>query len=68
VIHDLRLIDWTRDEIRTEVRRMIEAGMPGGKFLFGTGVMPFAIPEENIRAMLEAAYRFGSYENGQSKN
>lgn len=61
VINDIRLIDWSREEIRAEVRRMIAAGMPGGKFLFGTGVMPYAIPEENIRTMLEAAYEFGSY-------
>jgi uroporphyrinogen-III decarboxylase len=64
VINDINLIDWSADEIRREVKRMIEAGMPGGKFLFGTGVMPFTIPEENIRTMLEAAYRFGSYERG----
>jgi len=63
VINDIALIDWTEDEIRNEVRRIIGAGMPGGKFLFGTAVMPRAIPEKNIRAMLEAAYRFGSYEN-----
>jgi hypothetical protein len=46
------------------VRRLIEAGMPGGKFLFGTCVMPYHIPEENIRTMLEAAYEFGSYYPG----
>jgi len=61
VINDIGLIDWTREQIRNEVRRLIEAGMPGGKFLFGTGVMPCQIPEENIRTMLEAAYEFGSY-------
>jgi uroporphyrinogen decarboxylase len=61
VINDIRLIGWTREEIRNEVKRLIEAGMPGGKFLFGTGVMPYNIPEENIRTMLEAAYEFGSY-------
>jgi len=61
VINDIRLIDWTREEIRAEVRRLIEAGMPGGKFLFGTGVMPYQIPEQNIRTMLEAAYEFGGY-------
>jgi uroporphyrinogen-III decarboxylase len=65
VINDIRLIDWTREEIRAEVRRLIEAGMPGGKFLFGTGVMPLGIPEANIRTLLEAAYEFGSGENGR---
>jgi uroporphyrinogen decarboxylase len=42
---------------------MMDEGMPGGKFLFGTLVMPYGIPETNIRAMLEAAYEFGSYGN-----
>jgi uroporphyrinogen decarboxylase len=63
VINDIPLIDWPRDEIRREVRRMMDEGMPGGKFLFGTLVMPYGIPETNIRAMLEAAYEFGSYGN-----
>jgi uroporphyrinogen decarboxylase len=62
VINDIKLIDWSRDEIRAEVKRMLDAGMKGGKFFFGTLVMPMAIPEDNIRAMLEAAYEFGSYE------
>jgi len=59
VINDIQLIGWTRQEIRAEVRRILSIGMPGGKFLFGTGVMPLAIPEENIHTMLEAAYEFG---------
>ncbi|TAN42543.1 MAG: uroporphyrinogen decarboxylase [Nitrospirae bacterium] len=62
VINDIKLIDWTPEEIRSEVKRMLEAGMPGGKFLFGTLVMPYGIPEGNIRAMLEAAYEYGRYE------
>lgn len=61
VINDIKLIDWSREEIRAEVKRMLDAGMPGGKFLFGTGVMPYFVPEENIRTMLEAAYEFGRY-------
>ncbi|MEW6236311.1 MAG: uroporphyrinogen decarboxylase family protein [Candidatus Omnitrophota bacterium] len=63
VINDIKLIDWTKDEIRDEVKRMMDAGMAGGKFLFGTGLMPYSIPEENIRTMLESAYEFGRYEN-----
>ncbi|MBF0505766.1 MAG: uroporphyrinogen decarboxylase family protein [Nitrospirae bacterium] len=59
VINDIRLIDWSKEEIRSEVKRMMDAGKPGRKFLFGTLVMPYVIPEENIRAMLEAAYEFG---------
>jgi len=62
VINDIKLIDWSEAEVTHEVKTMIEAGLPGGKFLFGTGVMPYAIPETNIRTMLEAAYRFGRLE------
>lgn len=66
VINDIKLIDWSAEEITCEVKRIIDAGMPGGKFLFGTGVMPYGIPEANIRTMLDAAYTFGSYEYGKS--
>lgn len=61
VINDIKLIDWSKEEIRKEVKRMIDAGFPGGKFFFGTLVMPYSIPEENIRYMLEAVYESGSY-------
>jgi uroporphyrinogen decarboxylase len=59
VINDIPLIDWKPDEIRSEVRKMMAAGMPGGRFFFGTLVMPLGIPEVNIRTMLEAAYEYG---------
>lgn len=62
VINDIKLLSWSREEIRSEVRRMIEAGKPGGRFLFGTLVMPYDIPEENIRTMLEAAYEYGRFD------
>ena len=62
VVNDIRLIDWTAEEIRAEVRTLIDAGKPGGKFLLGSGFMPLAIPENAIRTMLEAAYEFGSWE------
>jgi uroporphyrinogen-III decarboxylase len=61
VINDILLIDWTEDEVRNEVKRIITAGMTGGKFGFGTLVMPYKIPERNIRAMLAAAYEYGRY-------
>ena len=59
VINDIKLIYWSEAEIRREVRRMLAVGMPGGRFLFGTGVMPIAIPEANIHAMLEEACESG---------
>lgn len=61
VINDIKLIDWTKTEIKSEVNRMLDAGMQGGRFFFGTLVMPLAIPEENIRTMLDAVYEYGSY-------
>lgn len=61
VINDIHMITWSRAEVEEEVKRIMLAGAPGGGFVFGTLVMPMAIPEENIRAMLEAAYRYGDY-------
>lgn len=59
IINDIRMITWTQDAIREQVRRIIDAGKPGGRFLFGTGVMPYHIREESIRTMLETAYESG---------
>ncbi|MGA7828622.1 MAG: uroporphyrinogen decarboxylase family protein [Geobacteraceae bacterium] len=63
VINDIRLISWDRDEIENEVARIMAAGAPGGGFLFGTLVMPLCIPEEKIKIMLEAAFRYGHYQS-----
>jgi len=59
VINDIELIRWTKDEIKTEVKRIFDAGMPSGKFFFGTLVMPYEIPEENIKYMLDVVYDYG---------
>lgn len=59
VIDDVSLIDWSPAQIRAEVKRIIDAGKPGGRFLFGTGLMPLPIPERSIRVLLEAAFEFG---------
>ncbi|MCK5198302.1 MAG: hypothetical protein KAR21_08125, partial [Spirochaetales bacterium] len=32
VIDDIKLINWSKDEIRKEVKRLTDAGMPGGRF------------------------------------
>lgn len=60
VIDDIKMLNWTPAETRAEVRRICEIGKPGGHFLFGTGVMPLGVPEANIRAMLDAAFEYGS--------
>jgi uroporphyrinogen-III decarboxylase len=59
VIDDIKLIRWTPAQTRAEVERICAVGKPGGHFLFGTGVMPLAVPEANIRAMVAAAFEYG---------
>ncbi len=59
VVNDIRLVDWSRDQIVAEVDRILDAGMPGGRFFFGTLVMPLAIPESSIDLMLATAYEHG---------
>jgi len=59
-IDDIKMIHWTPEQTRAEVARLMAVGKPGGHFLFGTGVMPLAVPEANIRAMLDAAFEYGS--------
>ena len=62
-INDISLILWTEEDIDREVKRIMEAGKPGGGFIFSTLMMPCAIPEKNIRTMLDAAYRYGRYDD-----
>lgn len=64
VINDIPLIDWSPERVREEVRTIVDTGMPGGRFLFGTLLMPLAIPERNIRALLEAAFEHGRLQVG----
>jgi uroporphyrinogen decarboxylase len=60
VINDIKLLDWTPDEVRAEVRRIVQDGLRvGNKLFFGTVVMPYGIPDENIKAMIDAAKEFG---------
>jgi uroporphyrinogen decarboxylase len=60
VINDIKLLDWTPDEVRAEVRRIVLDGLRvGNKLFFGTVVMPYGIPDENIKAMIDAAKEFG---------
>ena len=40
LIDDIKMIHWTPEQTRTEVKRLCEIGKVGGHFLFGTGVMP----------------------------
>ncbi len=60
-INDIRLIDWLPEEIDREVERIMRSGKLAGGFIFGTLMMPFRIPERNIRALVEAAIKHGRY-------
>lgn len=60
VIDDIKMIHWTPEQTRAEVKRICQVGKPGGHFLFGTGLMPVAVPEANIRAMVDAAFANGA--------
>jgi uroporphyrinogen decarboxylase len=55
VVNDIRLIDGTPEDARAEVRRIFDAGAGRGPFLFGTVLMPLAIPEENVHALVDEA-------------
>jgi uroporphyrinogen decarboxylase len=66
VIDDIKMISWTPEQTRAEVKRMCGIGMVGEHFLFGTGVMPLGVPEANIKAMLDAAFDYGRYSGGSS--
>jgi uroporphyrinogen decarboxylase len=61
VIDDIKMIRWTPEQTRAEVKRLCEIGKVGQHFLFGNGVMPLDVPEANIQAMLDAAFEFGRY-------
>ena len=61
VIDDIKMIHWLPGQTREEVRRICQTGMVGRHFLFGTGLMPQAIPRKNIHAMIDAAFEFGYY-------
>ena len=62
LIDDIKMINWTEEQTREEVKRIINIGKQGEHFLFGTGLMPMDIPEANIIAMLEATFKYGRYE------
>ncbi len=60
VINDIKLLDWTPNEVRSEVKRIVQDGLSvGHKLFFGTVVMPYGIPEENIKTMIDAAKEYG---------
>ncbi|MCQ8116950.1 uroporphyrinogen decarboxylase family protein [Methylomonas rosea] len=59
VIDDIKMIHWSPEQTRAEVQRIVEIGKTDGHFLFGNGIMPLAVPEANIQAMVAAAFEYG---------
>jgi uroporphyrinogen decarboxylase len=57
------LLQGTVEEVRVACRRSIEQGKPGSRFILSSGCeVPRDTPAENLRAMVEAARDFGSYD------
>jgi len=61
VINDIPLIDWSKEEIDQEVKTIMRAGSAGGRFIFGTLVMPYMIPDKSIHYLFDAARKYGIY-------
>jgi len=61
VINDIPLVGWNKETIYREVERIMNEGAAGGRFIFGTLVMPYLIPDENIRHLFDAARHYGTY-------
>ena len=60
-INDIPLISQSEEQIRYEVKRIMNEGAGEGGFIFGTLVMPCSIGEDKIKVMLEAAIEYGRY-------
>jgi uroporphyrinogen-III decarboxylase len=58
--NDIVLPRLSEQQIREGVRNILAAGIPGGRFLFGTVLMPWRIPQRNIHTLFEAACEFGA--------
>lgn len=61
VINDILLVDWQKEDIYNEVKSIMKSGAKDGRFIFGTLVMPYLIPEENIHHLFNAAREYGVY-------
>ena len=55
----------TPEQVREQVRRNLEAFKPGGGYVFnGIHNIQADVPPENIVALFDAAYQYGSYRHG----
>lgn len=64
--HPIRLMDCeSLEEVAQETRRLVEAGKPGGGYLFNTGEgLPRQVRPEVVRTMVQTAKRYGEYCQG----
>ena len=52
------------DQVEQAAEELIRAWKPGGRFILNAGcTIPAAAPAENVRALVAAAARYGSYES-----
>ncbi|MCA9735936.1 methylcobamide--CoM methyltransferase MtbA, partial [candidate division KSB1 bacterium] len=60
-INNIALIDWTPEQIEEEVKKVCEAAKKGGGFILANQgpEIPYDVPDENIRAFVEAGKKWG---------
>ena len=50
------------EDVRRETRRILEAGKPGGAYIFNSGEgIPYGTPDENVAAMIQTGHRWAGY-------
>jgi len=61
-VNTLTLLNGTPEEVMAEAKMCLEAGMPGGGYMLGSGDdIPQKTPRENVLAMVKAAELYGNY-------
>jgi len=62
-LNNLAMIDWSPADAEREVRACIRAAARGGGYILADqhGEIPFAVPDETIAAVVDAARRWGGY-------
>ncbi len=62
-INNIALIDWTPERIEQEVKAVCDAAKHGGGFVLANQgpEIPYDVPDENIRAFVEAGKKWGRH-------
>ena len=56
------MLEGTPEDVRQDVKRCMDAAKENGGFILGVGDQtPYATPEENLYAFVEAGREFGAY-------